>query len=156
MNPDYLETRELYHHGILGMKWGHRKPLEQPADGNYDYTKKEMQDIKSGKAKMETDQEYTDKMAKRGKVVGQVIGAGIGANEGYKAARSILLVANKDKPISDKRVKVGYAVLISGGLLGAVGGMSIGGKGGAMLGKHFGNKMLTENKAVKDVKYDNQ
>ena len=43
---NYCDPNELYHHGVLGMKWGHRKsPEVTSARNNYQRAKKAQRDV---------------------------------------------------------------------------------------------------------------
>ena len=104
---DYLKTKELYHFGIKGMKWGIRK--EDP---------KESETNKAAKEKV-----------KRANVVGglggAVAGAAAGAAIGYFFNRGRVFV---DKYSGDSlaKVKKKYVSLIAGtAYIGAVAGKKI-------------------------------
>ena len=111
---DYLVTKELYHFGIRGMKWGIRKEDSQESETN-----------KAAKEKV-----------KRANVVGglggAVAGAAAGAAIGYFLNKKITFVQNGetfvDKYSGDSlaKVKKKYISLIAGtAYIGAVAGKKI-------------------------------
>lgn len=104
---DYLKTKELYHFGIKGMKWGIRKEDPQESETN-----------KAAKEKV-----------KRANVVGglggAVAGAAAGAAIGYFFNRGRVFV-DKYSDDSLAKVKKKYVSLIAGtAYIGAVAGKKI-------------------------------
>ena len=89
---DYLEMRELYHFGIKGMRWGHRRyqnangSLTEAGKARYrtDVGSKEMMKNTSNYDSITSRQqkEYLKAAGKAGAKKGALIGAGVGAGVG--------------------------------------------------------------------------
>ena len=108
----YNHTNELYHHGILGMKWGRRKASNSVSSGkssahiSEDYTQareikkkslKEMSnsDLKQLNARLQLERQYKD-LKKTDISAGQQIAIKILTEVGTELAKNALKSAIKD------------------------------------------------------------
>ncbi|MBR6287819.1 MAG: hypothetical protein IKR19_00570 [Acholeplasmatales bacterium] len=156
---DYLEIRELYHHGIKGQKWGIRRFQNEDGsltaegkkryqvnqyDGSMSKEGKKLykQDLKQYKQELKLDK--LSKSEKNNLAKAAVSGAGQGACLGMLAGTIGLMSVGADDFLS----ALGVAILLptfaaggaaAGGLLGAVGNVSV---------KAIKNKKIDEAKAI--------
>ena len=154
MNPDYLETKELYHFGVIGMKWGHHKPEDEPSKKNPDYSIKETKDIKTGKARFETNDEYKKTMSNKAAIIGGVAGGLYGFKEGGK--RSLIFANSILDPSNKEEAKLGRTIIIGRTLAATLIGSFVGSKIGKFGGKKLAERNLNNKTAVKGVKYANK
>lgn len=113
---DYLKTKELYHFGIKGMRWGIRKGPAQEQESEYN---------KASKSRIE-------KAKVLGGVGGALAGTAVGISAAYLFNRGRVFVSN-GKKFSDKytgeslkKVKKKTRKLISGtAFIGSVAGLKI-------------------------------
>lgn len=137
---DYLETKELYHHGIKGMRWGIRR--------------------REDKQIRERTKENKKLGTATGAVIGGLLGAGAGLGLKYLLNRKDhMLSRNKHKVLVDKSTGQTYAQILKDSRKRTIGLTFLGAYMGAKIGKHAAGKSSAKQN-LKDVRYqslsDNQ
>ena len=137
---DYLETKELYHHGIKGMRWGIRR--------------------REDKQIRERTKENKKLGTATGAVIGGLLGAGAGLGLKYLLnKKDHVLSKNKHKVLVDKSTGQTYAQILKESRKRTMGLTFLGAYMGAKIGKYAAGKSSAKQN-LKDVRYqslsDNQ
>ena len=137
---DYLETKELYHHGIKGMRWGIRR--------------------REDKQIRERTKENKKLGTATGAVIGGLLGAGAGLGLKYLLNRKDhILSRNRYKILVDRSTGQTYSEILKESRKRTIGLTFLGAYMGAKIGKHAAGKSSAKQN-LKDVRYqslsDNQ
>ena len=136
---DYLETKELYHHGIKGMRWGIRRREDKQI------RERTKQGIKGGTVK--------------GQVIGGLLGAAAGIGSTYLLGKGHIFSKNSKGKLVDKMTGQTYSSLMKQSRKRTIGLTFLGAYMGAKIGKYNASKKAAENN-LKDIRYqslsDNQ
>lgn len=175
---DYLEIKELYHHGIKGQKWGVRRWQEESGtltpEGRERYrtnvgTKEQLKKSDSyNSLTSKQRKEYLNLAAKRGAKRGAIAGMAIGAVAGIgkRAFSDYTDVTGKNAKYSwfrkdATKSKPDYLYnngsgFVRGYLLSAAKGAIVGGVAGTIVGKISAKKLAKARIADKGMKYTEQ
>ena len=137
---DYLQTKELYHHGIKGMRWGIRR--------------------REDKQIRERTKENKKLGTATGAVIGGLLGAGAGLGLKYLLNRKDhMLSRNRYKMLVDRSTGQTYSEILKESRKRTIGLTFLGAYMGAKIGKHAAGKSSVKQN-LKDVRYqslsDNQ
>lgn len=130
---DYLETKELYHHGVKGMKWGVIKE-------DYQMHKRAKNTKKEGTAK--------------GTVIGGLLGAAAGIGSTYLLGKGHIFSKNSKGELVDKITGQTYSSIIKQSRKRTIGLTFLGAYMGAKIGKYNASKKASEEN-LKDIRYQN-
>ena len=136
---DYLETKELYHHGIKGMRWGIRR--------------------REDKQIRERTKENKKLGTATGAVIGGLLGAAAGIGSTYLLGKGHIFSKNSKGKLVDKITGQKYSSVVKQSRKRTMGLTFLGAYMGAKIGKYSAAKKAAENN-LKDVRYqslsDNQ
>ena len=136
---DYLETKELYHHGIKGMRWGIRK--------------------REDKQIRERTKENKKLGTATGAVIGGLLGAGAGLGSTYLLGKGHIFSKNSKGKLVDKMTGQKYSSVVRQSRKRTIGLTFLGAYMGAKIGKYNASKKASEEN-LKDIRYqslsDNQ
>lgn len=130
---DYLETKELYHHGVKGMKWGVIKE-------DYQMHKRAKNTKKEGTAK--------------GTVIGGLLGAAAGIGSTYLLGKGHIFSKNSKGKLVDKMTGQTYSSVVEQSRKRTIGLTFLGAYMGAKIGKYNASKKASEEN-LKDIRYQN-
>ena len=130
---DYLETKELYHHGVKGMKWGIIKE-------DYQMHKRAKNTKKEGTAK--------------GAVIGGLLGTAAGIGSTYLLGKGHIFSKNKKGKLVDKMTGQTYSSVVKQSRKRTIGLTLLGAYMGAKIGKYNASKKASEEN-IKDIRYQN-
>ena len=130
---DYLQTKELYHHGVKGMKWGVIKE-------DYQMHKRTKQATKEGTVK--------------GQVIGGLLGAAAGLGATYLLGKGHVFSKNSKGILADKYTGETYSSVSKQGRKRTLGMAFLGAYMGAKIGKYRASKKASEQN-LKDIRYQN-
>ena len=130
---DYLETKELYHHGVKGMKWGIIKE-------DYQMHKRAKNTKKEGTAK--------------GAVIGGLLGTAAGIGSTYLLGKGHIFSKNSKGKLVDKMTGQTYSSVVKQSRKRTIGLTFLGAYMGAKIGKYSANKKASEEN-LKDIRYQN-
>lgn len=130
---DYLETKELYHHGVKGMKWGIIKE-------DYQMHKRAKNTKKEGTAK--------------GTVIGGLLGAAAGIGSTYLLGKGHIFSKNSKGKLVDKMTGQTYSSVVKQSRKRTIGLTFLGAYMGAKIGKYNASKKASEEN-LKDIRYQN-
>ena len=135
---DYLQTKELYHHGVKGMKWGIIKE-------DYQMHKRAKNTKKEGTAK--------------GAVIGGLLGTAAGIGSTYLLGKGHIFSKNSKGKLVDKMTGQTYSSVVKQSRKRTIGLTFLGAYMGAKIGKYNASKKASEEN-LKDIRYqslsDNQ
>ena len=135
---DYLQTKELYHHGVKGMKWGIIKE-------DYQMHKRAKNTKKEGTAK--------------GAVIGGLLGTAAGIGSTYLLGKGHIFSKNSKGKLVDKMTGQKYSSVVKQSRKRTIGLTFLGAYMGAKIGKYAAGKSSAKQN-LKDVRYqslsDNQ
>ena len=136
---DYLETKELYHHGIKGMRWGIRR--------------------REDKQIRERTKENKKLGTATGAVIGGLLGAGAGLGSTYLLGKGHIFSKNSKGKLVDKMTGQKYSSVVKQSRKRTIGLTFLGAYMGAKIGKYNASKKASEEN-LKDIRYqslsDNQ
>ena len=136
---DYLETKELYHHGIKGMRWGIRR--------------------REDKQIRERTKENKKLGTATGAVIGGLLGAGAGLGSTYLLGKGHIFSKNSKGKLVDKMTGQTYSSVVKQSRKRTIGLTFLGAYMGAKIGKYNASKKASEEN-LKDIRYqslsDNQ
>ena len=136
---DYLETKELYHHGIKGMRWGIRR--------------------REDKQIRERTKENKKLGTVTGAVIGGLLGAGAGLGSTYLLGKGHIFSKNSKGNLVDKMTGQTYSSVVKQSRKRTMGLTFLGAYMGAKIGKYNASKKASEEN-LKDIRYqslsDNQ
>ena len=136
---DYLETKELYHHGIKGMRWGIRR--------------------REDKQIRERTKENKKLGTATGAVIGGLLGAGAGLGSTYLLGKGHIFSKNSKGKLVDKMTGQTYSSVVKQSRKRTIGLTFLGAYMGAKIGKYNAGKKASEEN-LKDIRYqslsDNQ
>ena len=136
---DYLETKELYHHGIKGMRWGIRR--------------------REDKQIRERTKENKKLGTATGAVIGGLLGAGAGLGSTYLLGKGHIFSKNSKGKLVDKMTGQKYSSVVRQSRKRTIGLTFLGAYMGAKIGKYNASKKASEEN-LKDIRYqslsDNQ
>ena len=136
---DYLETKELYHHGIKGMRWGIRR--------------------REDKQIRERTKENKKLGTATGAVIGGLLGAGAGLGSTYLLGKGHIFSKNSKGKLIDKMTGQKYSSIVKQSRKRTIGLTFLGAYMGAKIGKYAAGKSSAKQN-LKDVRYqslsDNQ
>ena len=130
---DYLQTKELYHHGVKGMKWGIIKE-------DYQMHKRAKNTKKEGTAK--------------GAVIGGLLGTAAGIGSTYLLGKGHIFSKNSKGKLVDKMTGQTYSSVVKQSRKRTIGLTFLGAYMGAKIGKYNANKKASEEN-LKDIRYQN-
>ena len=130
---DYLETKELYHHGVKGMKWGVIKE-------DYQMHKRAKNTKKEGTAK--------------GAVIGGLLGTAAGIGSTYLLGKGHIFSKNSKGKLVDKITGQTYSSVVKQSRKRTIGLTFLGAYMGAKIGKYNASKKASEEN-LKDIRYQN-
>ena len=130
---DYLETKELYHHGVKGMKWGIIKE-------DYQMHKRAKNTKKEGTAK--------------GTVIGGLLGVAAGIGSTYLLGKGHIFSKNSKGKLVDKMTGQTYSSVVKQSRKRTIGLTFLGAYMGAKIGKYNASKKASEEN-LKDIRYQN-
>ena len=130
---DYLETKELYHHGVKGMKWGIIKE-------DYQMHKRAKNTKKEGIAK--------------GAVIGGLLGTAAGIGSTYLLGKGHIFSKNSKGKLVDKMTGQTYSSVVKQSRKRTIGLTFLGAYMGAKIGKYNASKKASEEN-LKDIRYQN-
>ena len=130
---DYLETKELYHHGVKGMKWGIIKE-------DYQMHKRAKNTKKEGTAK--------------GAVIGGLLGTAAGIGSTYLLGKGHIFSKNSKGKLVDKMTGQTYSSVVKQSRKRTIGLTFLGAYMGAKIGKYNASKKASEEN-IKDIRYQN-
>lgn len=129
---DYLETKELYHHGIKGMRWGIRRREDKQI------RERTKQGIKGGTVK--------------GQVIGGILGAAAGIGSTYLLGKSHIFSKNSKGKLTDTLTGQSYSSIMKQSRKRTVGLTFLGAYMGAKIGKYSAAKKSAKEN-LKDIRY---
>ena len=136
---DYLETKELYHHGIKGMRWGIRR--------------------REDKQIRERTKENKKLGTATGAVIGGLLGAGAGLGSTYLLGKGHIFSKNSKGKLVDKMTGQKYSSVVKQSRKRTIGLTFLGAYMGAKIGKYAAGKSSAKQN-LKDIRYqslsDNQ
>ena len=136
---DYLETKELYHHGIKGMRWGIRR--------------------REDKQIRERTKENKKLGTATGAVIGGLLGAGAGLGSTYLLGKGHIFSKNSKGKLVDKMTGQKYSSVVRQSRKRTIGLTFLGAYMGAKIGRYNASKKASEEN-LKDIRYqslsDNQ
>ena len=136
---DYLETKELYHHGIKGMKWGIRR--------------------REDKQIRERTKENKKLGTATGAVIGGLLGTAAGIGSTYLLGKGHIFSKNSKGKLIDKMTGQTYSSVVKQSRKRTIGLTFLGAYMGAKIGKYNASKKASEEN-LKDIRYqslsDNQ
>ena len=130
---DYLQTKELYHHGVKGMKWGIIKE-------DYQMHKRAKNTKKEGTAK--------------GAVIGGLLGTAAGIGSTYLLGKGHIFSKNSKGKLVDKFTGQTYSSVVKQSRKRTIGLTFLGAYMGAKIGKYNASKKASEEN-LKDIRYQN-
>ena len=130
---DYLETKELYHHGVKGMKRGIIKE-------DYQMHKRAKNTKKEGTAK--------------GAVIGGLLGTAAGIGSTYLLGKGHIFSKNSKGKLVDKMTGQTYSSVVKQSRKRTIGLTFLGAYMGAKIGKYNASKKASEEN-LKDIRYQN-
>ena len=130
---DYLQTKELYHHGVKGMKWGIIKE-------DYQMHKRAKNTKKEGTAK--------------GAVIGGLLGTAAGIGSTYLLGKGHIFSKNSKGKLVDKMTGQTYSSVVKQSRKRTMGLTFLGAYMGAKIGKYNASKKASEEN-LKDIRYQN-
>ena len=130
---DYLETKELYHHGVKGMKWGIIKE-------DYQMHKRAKNTKKEGTAK--------------GAVIGGLLGTAAGIGSTYLLGKGHIFSKNSKGKLVDKMTGQTYSSVVKQSIRRTLGLAFLGSYMGRKIGKYNASKKASEEN-LKDIRYQN-
>ena len=130
---DYLQTKELYHHGVKGMKWGIIKE-------DYQMHKRAKNTKKEGTAK--------------GAVIGGLLGTAAGIGSTYLLGKGHIFSKNSKGKLVDKMTGQTYSSVVKQSRIRTMGLTFLGAYMGAKIGKYNASKKASEEN-LKDIRYQN-
>ena len=130
---DYLQTKELYHHGVKGMKWGIIKE-------DYQMHKRAKNTKKEGTAK--------------GAVIGGLLGTAAGIGSTYLLGKGHIFSKNSKGKLVDKMTGQTYSSVVKQSRKRTIGLTFLGAYMGAKIGKYNASKKASEEN-LKDIRYQN-
>lgn len=130
---DYLETKELYHHGVKGMKWGIIKE-------DYQMHKRAKNTKKEGTAK--------------GAVIGGLLGTAAGIGSTYLLGKGHIFSKNSKGKLVDKMTGQTYSSVVRQSIRRTLGLAFLGSYMGRKIGKYNASKKASEEN-LKDIRYQN-
>ena len=130
---DYLQTKELYHHGVKGMKWGIIKE-------DYQMHKRSKNTKKEGTAK--------------GAVIGGLLGTAAGIGSTYLLGKGHIFSKNSKGKLVDKMTGQTYSSVVKQSRKRTIGLTFLGAYMGAKIGKYNASKKASEEN-LKDIRYQN-
>ena len=131
---DYLETKELYHHGIKGMRWGIRR--------------------REDKQIRERTKENKKLGTATGAVIGGLLGAGAGLGSTYLLGKGHIFSKNSKGNLVDKMTGQTYSSVVKQSRKRTMGLTFLGAYMGAKIGKYSASKKASEEN-LKDIRYQN-
>ena len=130
---DYLQTKELYHHGVKGMKWGIIKE-------DYQMHKRAKNTKKEGTAK--------------GAVIGGLLGTAAGIGSTYLLGKGHIFSKNSKGKLVDKMTGQTYSSVVKQSIRRTLGLAFLGSYMGRKIGKYNASKKASEEN-LKDIRYQN-
>ena len=130
---DYLQTKELYHHGVKGMKWGIIKE-------DYQMHKRTKNTKKEGTAK--------------GAVIGGLLGTAAGIGSTYLLGKGHIFSKNSKGKLVDKMTGQTYSSVVKQSIRRTLGLAFLGSYMGRKIGKYNASKKASEEN-LKDIRYQN-
>ena len=130
---DYLQTKELYHHGVKGMKWGIIKE-------DYQMHKRAKNTKKEGTAK--------------GAVIGGLLGTAAGIGSTYLLGKGHIFSKNSKGKLVDKMTGQTYSSVVRQSIRRTLGLAFLGSYMGRKIGKYNASKKASEEN-LKDIRYQN-
>jgi len=131
---DYLVTKELYHHGIKGMRWGIRRREDKQI------RERTKENKKLGTAK--------------GAVIGGLLGAGAGLGSTYLLGKGHIFSKNSKGKLVDKMTGQTYSSVVKQSIRRTLGLAFLGSYMGRKIGKYNASKKASEEN-LKDIRYQN-
>ena len=136
---DYLETKELYHHGIKGMRWGIRR--------------------REDKQIRERTKENKKLGTATGAVIGGLLGTAAGIGSTYLLGKGHIFSKNSKGKLVDKMTGQTYSSVVKQSRKRTMGLTFLGAYMGAKIGRYNASKKASEEN-LKDIRYqslsDNQ
>ena len=130
---DYLETKELYHHGIKGVRWGIRREDKQIRERTKEHKK-------LGTA--------------TGAVIGGLLGTAAGIGSTYLLGKGHIFSKNSKGKLVDKMTGQKYSSVVRQSRKRTIGLTFLGAYMGAKIGRYSASKKASEEN-LKDIRYQN-
>ena len=131
---DYLETKELYHHGIKGMRWGIRR--------------------REDKQIRERTKEHKKLGTATGAVIGGLLGTAAGIGSTYLLGKGHIFSKNSKGKLVDKMTGQKYSSVVRQSRKRTIGLTFLGAYMGAKIGRYSASKKASEEN-LKDIRYQN-